>query len=66
MADELLSDYLSMTQLAAELGKSPRTLERWRAHGELPPHTLIGHTRVFRRSSVVAWLESREKREVTQ
>jgi hypothetical protein len=48
-------------QLAAEIGRSVRTLARWRALGEGPPVTRIGRQILYRESSAKAWLESLEE-----
>ena len=61
---ELLSDYLTKTQLAEELHRHPRTLDRWARLRAMPPETVIGRQRLYRRSSVVAWLEDLEKEAV--
>ena len=60
-AEPLLSDYLSDTELAAELAVSKRTIERWRRFGKGPPRTKIGKKNLTRRGSVRAWLRSHEE-----
>jgi Helix-turn-helix domain len=57
----LLADYASPEQTAAELGVSTRTLARWRAKRTGPPYTLIGRKLQYRRSSMTAWLQRRER-----
>ena len=54
----LLSDYLTIAQLAAQLGKSPRTLERYMVARRGPTKTRLGKTILFKISDVHAWLES--------
>ena len=57
-ADELLT-----TEEAAEdLRNSPRTLERYRVTGEGPRFLKIGKLVRYRRSDLVAWRDSRERR----
>ncbi len=56
----LLDSYLTMAQLAAELGTTERTLARWHADRVGPPRTKIGTRVYFRKDSVAQWLESRE------
>lgn len=55
----LLSDYVDKFQLARELGRTPRTVDRMVLRGDLP-HVQIGNRRLFRRASVLAWLAGRE------
>lgn len=57
----ILSDFLTPDELATELRIHPRTLARWEALDEAPPHTVIGRKRLYRRSSVLAWLARRER-----
>jgi excisionase family DNA binding protein len=57
----ILSEFLTPDELAAELKISPRTLDRWVALGEAPAMTRIGRKRLYRRSSVRAWLLAREQ-----
>ena len=57
----ILEGYLTEDQLAAALGRSPRTLARWRALDEGPPVTRIGRELLYRKSSVKSWLEKREQ-----
>lgn len=57
----ILPDRLTHEQVAAQLGISPRTLDRWHALGEGPPRIKVGKQIFYRLASVRAWLESREK-----
>ena len=57
----LLADWISRDQLALELSVTPDTLGRWDARREGPPCTRIGRKVFYRRSSVEAWLLSREQ-----
>lgn len=57
----LLADWISRNQLAVELSVTPDTLGRWDARREGPPCTRIGRKVFYRRSSVEAWLLSREQ-----
>ena len=59
--DGVLTDYLNPAELAAELGISGRTLERWNRLGNAPPRTRLGKRIVFRREAVAKWLRSREQ-----
>src|ERR1700726_1304547 len=57
----LLDDYLTREQLAAELDKCLRTLDRWHSMRIGPPRTMIGRVPMYRRNSVAAWIERQEK-----
>ena len=61
-ATNVLIDYLTKNQLAAQINKSPRTLDRLHQAGEGPPRTKIGRTTLYRRDAVIAWLRSHELR----
>ena len=54
----LLDDYLSEAELAEELEKDVRILQRWRKLGVGPPFTLTGVTPKYPRAGAVRWLES--------
>ena len=47
---------LNKEQLAAELRRNPRTLDRWDALGLGPPRTHVGRQVLYRRASVERWL----------
>ena len=57
----LLDDYLSLDQLAAEIGKTTRTLRSWDKEKRGPPVTLIGRSPFYHRSSVLKWLRNQER-----
>lgn len=59
----LLDDYLKPEQLAAEIGVHVRTLRKWDELGIAPPKTQIGRLILYRRESVIEWLEGRERRD---
>jgi hypothetical protein len=56
----LLEEYLTPSELAAELGKTVRTLDRWQLQGCGPAFTYVGKTKMYRRSAVKEWLLRRE------
>ena len=56
----LLAAFLSEHQLAAELGKSSRTIARWRALRVGPPWIRLGERVIYRREAVLRWLVSYE------
>jgi hypothetical protein len=60
VSDTLLADFLTQDQAAAELKVCDRTLDRWRRLGEGPPITKLGRRVLYRRSSLQAWLRTRE------
>lgn len=64
MTQNLLSDYYTTAELAQELGISVRTLHRWSGARIGPPQTSIGQKVLYKRSSVIAWLEARERAQV--
>jgi hypothetical protein len=59
--DPILSNFLTKEALAAELGRNPRTLDRWDVLGIGPPRTFVGRKILYRRVSVQRWLEAQEK-----
>ena len=59
-ANGLLTEYLTKAELAAELRRSVRSIDRWLLTGDGPPSIRIGNTTLYRRESVLAWLRSRE------
>jgi hypothetical protein len=54
--DNILEDFLTSNEAAAELNICERTLDRWRRLGEGPPITKLGRRVLYRRSSLQAWL----------
>ena len=56
----ILSEFMTIEQLAAELGRNKRTLDRWDTLGTGPPRTRVGRTVLYRRSSVQRWLVAQE------
>lgn len=60
MKPRILSEYLTVEQLAQELGVCSRTVDRWRSLGEGPPTTAVGRKRLFRREAVANWLSAKE------
>ena len=59
---ELLDDYLTKIQLAEELHRHPRTIDRWTRLRAGPPETVIGRQRLYKRTSVEKWLADLEDR----
>jgi predicted DNA-binding transcriptional regulator AlpA len=60
--EKLLADFPTRDEAAAELKICERTLDRWRRLGEGPPITKLGRRVLYRRSSLQAWIRTREHR----
>jgi hypothetical protein len=58
---EILSDFFTKEELAAELRRNPRTLDRWEVLGMGPPRTHVGRKVLYRRASVQKWLTAQEQ-----
>jgi len=58
--DGVLSDYLNKGELAREIRRTPRSLDRMILHGDGPPYIRLGNRKLFRREAVREWLLSRE------
>jgi hypothetical protein len=56
ISQPILEEFLTREELAAELRRSPRTLDRWKVLGVGPPRTPVGREIFYRRASVQAWL----------
>ena len=56
----VLAEFMTTEELAAELKRNKRTLDRWDALGIGPPRTRVGRTVLYRRSSVEKWLWAQE------
>jgi hypothetical protein len=61
-ADPILAEFLTRQELASELRRSPRTLDRWEALRMGPPRTFVGRQVLYRRSSLIKWLAAQEQR----
>lgn len=53
----VLDDYLSKEQAAKELGRQPRTLDRWHVERRGPRRTKVGRSVYYKRSDLAEWLE---------
>ena len=60
ITENLLADFLTQDEAAAELKICERTLDRWRRLGEGPPITKLGRRILYWRSSLQVWLRGRE------
>ena len=61
-AKPILREFLTKEELAVELRRNPRTLDRWEALGVGPPRTRVGRQVLYRRASVERWLAAQEQR----
>jgi hypothetical protein len=60
LSQPILEDFLTKEELAAELHRNPRTLDRWEVLGIGPPRTFVGRKILYRRMSVQKWLAAQE------
>lgn len=58
----LLQDYLTRDEVAAELRVATRTIARWQNQPDGIPYIEMGGRILYRRQSILAWIESRERR----
>jgi len=58
----LLDGYLTRRELATELNRHEKTIERWENQPDGIPFTLLGGRRLYKIASVMRWLDSRERR----
>ncbi len=60
-SEPILSEFLTKEELAVELRRNPRTLDRWAVLGMGPPRTHVGRKVLYRRASVQKWLVAQEQ-----
>jgi hypothetical protein len=60
-AHHVLDGYMSEAALAAELGRTVRTLQAWRKDQKGPPWTQVGWTVLYAETSVRRWLKQQER-----
>jgi hypothetical protein len=58
--NSILSEYLTKAELAAQLHRSIRSVDRWALTGDGPPCVRIGSRTLYRRAAVVEWLRGLE------
>jgi hypothetical protein len=56
----ILEEYLTRSELARELRVAERTIIRYQNQPDGLPRTTVGGRVLYRRSSVLAWLQSNE------
>ena len=61
LGSSVLDGYITKSQFAQMFGKTARTIDRWALTGDGPPRVQIGRVVLYSRTSVEAWLKSREK-----
>ncbi len=59
--DDVALLYMSTREVAAYLGLSPRTLDRYRVNGEGPPFHKFGNRVRYTRTDVEAWASARRR-----
>ena len=59
--EPILSEFLTKEELAEQLQRNPRTLDRWAVLGMGPPRTYVGRKVLYRRASVQKWLVAQEQ-----
>jgi hypothetical protein len=62
----LLDDWATEQQLASELRKDPRTLQRWRKLLIGPPFSMNGETPLYHRPGAAQWLRNGGTADVTK
>ena len=60
-ATDLLDSYLTKRDLAQQIGKTERTLDRWASLRIGPPRTLIGKSVFYQVDDVKAWLKAQRE-----
>lgn len=58
----LLDGYLTRRQLANEIDRTEKTVQRWEKLPDGLPFTMLGSRKIYKKTSVLAWIESRERR----
>jgi Helix-turn-helix domain len=56
----ILNEYLTKAELAAQLHRSIRSVDRWALSGDGPPYIRIGRRTLYRRAAVIEWLRGLE------
>jgi hypothetical protein len=59
--NNLLAEYLTKSELAYQLHRSVRSIDRWALTGDGPPSVRIGRKTLYRKGAVLEWLRNLEK-----
>lgn len=60
--ERLLSEWMTLEELAAELGVHKETVRTWNRERRGPPFARVGLRRLYRREAVREWLRQQEVR----
>ena len=58
----LLDAYLTRRQLAIEFNRTEKTISRWEHLPDGLSFTMLGARKLYKKSAVLAWIDSRERR----
>lgn len=58
----LLDGYLTRRQLAMEIDRAEKTVQRWENLPDGLPFTMLSGRKLYKKTSVLAWIEGRERR----
>ena len=58
---QILQGYLTRDELAAQIGRCRRTIERWTSLGIGPPRIRVGRLVLYRVESVRQWLAAQQE-----
>ncbi len=59
--ESVLAEYMTRNELAAQLDRCARTLDRWHSLRIGPPRTILGRRVLYRRQAVAAGLLAQEE-----
>ena len=60
--ESVLAEYMTRNELAKQLDRCARTLDRWHSLRIGPPRTILGRRVLYRRQAVAAWLLAQEEK----
>ena len=60
--DSVLAEYMTRDELAKQLDRCARTLDRWSSLNLGPPRTILGRRVLYRRQAVAEWLRAQEEK----
>ena len=59
--ESVLAEYMTRDELAEQLDRCARTLDRWSSLNLGPPRTILGRRVLYRRKAVAEWLLAQEE-----